>query len=307
MKKLFDRAIAFNRVFVDLTGSVTSALLLSQACYWSQRTTSEDGWFYKTQEEWEEETGLTRYEFENARKKAEKYLKYELRGLPAKGHYFVDWEAIYQDCGISANKIGENQQTRLGKTSKHSITENTTENTSSFEKIQSDESIDNFLGFPLPEGWTNDSYIDEVDNRIYNVKDEFGLNVNATKLKKMKQEYEKRTNPRVSKENAPEVDFELFTGIWNSYPDLKTIGIKECNNPSANYGVLPPAKITPDLKKLIKQYAKKYDLEQWKHAIEEYVKEILNRSADERGYYQHRMSFYDFLYQKNGFTKFVNK
>jgi hypothetical protein len=67
--KIFDRPIAFQRPFVELTGSVTAALFLSQAYYWSSRTTLQDGWFYKTREEWEEETGLTRYELETSTNK----------------------------------------------------------------------------------------------------------------------------------------------------------------------------------------------------------------------------------------------
>lgn len=69
LMKLLDRPIAFQRPFVDLTGSVTAALFLSQAVYWQRRTTATDGYFYKTREEWEEETGLSRYEQETAKKK----------------------------------------------------------------------------------------------------------------------------------------------------------------------------------------------------------------------------------------------
>lgn len=58
--------IAFHRVFVEITGTVTAALFLSQALYWTRRT--DDGWFYKSQEEWDEETGMGRREQETARK-----------------------------------------------------------------------------------------------------------------------------------------------------------------------------------------------------------------------------------------------
>ncbi|WJY13636.1 hypothetical protein PCO82_13785 [Pectobacteriaceae bacterium CE90] len=69
---VLDRPIAFQRSFVRMGAGITGALLLSQLIYWTNRTNA-DGWIYKTQEEWEEETGLTRYEQESARKK--------LRGL----------------------------------------------------------------------------------------------------------------------------------------------------------------------------------------------------------------------------------
>ena len=81
IKDLLDRPIAFQRVFVTLTGSVTAALMLSQAVFWNKRVSVEkDGWFYKTIDEWQDETGLTRYEQETARKKLKKYLQVERRG-----------------------------------------------------------------------------------------------------------------------------------------------------------------------------------------------------------------------------------
>ena len=59
--------IAFHREYVDVTGSITAALMLSQAVYWTQKT--DDGWFYKNQADWEDETGLTRTEYTTARKR----------------------------------------------------------------------------------------------------------------------------------------------------------------------------------------------------------------------------------------------
>jgi hypothetical protein len=88
----FDRPIAFHRIFVTLTGSVAAGLLLSQALYWSRRTTPLSGWFYKTQAEWEEETGLKRSEQETARKRLRQTTFWEekRRGIPAKLYFRVD-------------------------------------------------------------------------------------------------------------------------------------------------------------------------------------------------------------------------
>jgi hypothetical protein len=68
LDSFLDRPIAFQRGYVTITGSITAALMLSQAYYWSGRTGDPDGWFYKTQEEWTKETGMTRLEQESARK-----------------------------------------------------------------------------------------------------------------------------------------------------------------------------------------------------------------------------------------------
>ena len=90
--KLLDRPIAFHRCFVTLTGSVTAALMLSQALYWQQRAKSDDGWWFKTRDDWTEETGMARREQEGARKRLRNLgiLQEDLRGVPATLWYKVD-------------------------------------------------------------------------------------------------------------------------------------------------------------------------------------------------------------------------
>ena len=78
-----DRPVAYHRTFRKITNSTVAAVLLSQAWYWSRTLPAErDGWFYKTRDEWEEETGLTRSEQETARKhlKENGILSEESRG-----------------------------------------------------------------------------------------------------------------------------------------------------------------------------------------------------------------------------------
>lgn len=86
-----DRPIAFHRVFVTITGSINAALFLSQANYWACRTKDPDGWFFKTGDEWQEETGLSRDERDGARKKLKSLgiLEEKLTGVPARLHYRV--------------------------------------------------------------------------------------------------------------------------------------------------------------------------------------------------------------------------
>ena len=95
--ELFDRPIAYHRVFVTLTGSVKAAVMLSQAVYWQKRATQADGWWYKTANEWTDETGLTRREQDTARKECGKYLKTDLRGVPATMYWQVDVDALSAD------------------------------------------------------------------------------------------------------------------------------------------------------------------------------------------------------------------
>ena len=104
--KLLDRPIAFHRIFAELTGSVTAGLMLSQAVYWSgetksgeRRTADPAGWFWKPQEEWFEETRLTRKEQETARKHLRglgrgDVWEEQVRGLPRRLYYRLDLEKL---------------------------------------------------------------------------------------------------------------------------------------------------------------------------------------------------------------------
>ena len=135
--QLVDRPIAFQRSFVRLGVGITGALLLSQIVYWQNRM--EGNWFYKTQADLEEETGLTRYEQEGARKKLVScgVLEEAKRGIPAKLYFRVNQERLEellvgenqhagmgktnkQGCGISANSDAENQHAGMGKTNEQS-------------------------------------------------------------------------------------------------------------------------------------------------------------------------------------------
>ncbi len=111
--KLLDRPIAFHRCFAELGGSVNAGLMLSQAVYWSQRTKNGDGWFWKTAEEWQEETYLTRTEQATARKQLKRLACWqeELRGVPAKLFYRVDFDAL--DELLSADKPARISQSSL--------------------------------------------------------------------------------------------------------------------------------------------------------------------------------------------------
>lgn len=132
---LLDRPIAFQRSFIRLNIGVTAALFLSQMTYWTNRS-DDDGWVYKTQEEWEEETGLSRYEQEGARKKLRSIgvLLEKKKGVPARLFYKIDNDVLFQSL-VAANKGAEKPHTGMRKTSKqvsgkpaNFLTENTTEN-----------------------------------------------------------------------------------------------------------------------------------------------------------------------------------
>ncbi|MGS0941583.1 DnaT-like ssDNA-binding domain-containing protein [Pseudomonas luteola] len=88
-------AVAVYPAFRKVLGlNATAAQFLSQAVYWTERTT--DGWFYKTNSEWMDEIGLTVEEVKGARKKlkAMGVLAEDRRGVPAKMFYKVDQDLL---------------------------------------------------------------------------------------------------------------------------------------------------------------------------------------------------------------------
>jgi len=95
--EVFDMPVSFHRCLVPVAGGVTSALMLSQAIWTTQTLdTAEGGWFMQSQEQWTQETGLTRWEQETARRALRQAGLLEERrvGMPAKLWFRVRPEAV---------------------------------------------------------------------------------------------------------------------------------------------------------------------------------------------------------------------
>lgn len=103
-----DRPIAYHPIVAKICGSVTAALFLSQIAYWNDKGFDPDGWIYKTQEQMQDETGMSRSEQETARRilREKGILKEERRGIPARLWYLIDWDVL-------TNLMDEYAQTRL--------------------------------------------------------------------------------------------------------------------------------------------------------------------------------------------------
>jgi hypothetical protein len=88
--------VAYHPSFAAIGGSVNAGLFLAQLFYWHDRGSDPDGWIYKTQAEWEEETGLSRWEQETARRRLRErgLVEEKLAGLPARLHYRLDVEQL---------------------------------------------------------------------------------------------------------------------------------------------------------------------------------------------------------------------
>ncbi len=96
--EVFDPPVSFHRCLVPITGGVTAALMLSQAIWTSQEIDhTANGWFSRSQEQWAETTGLTRWEQETARRALRSFGFLEERriGMPAKLWYRVRPELVW--------------------------------------------------------------------------------------------------------------------------------------------------------------------------------------------------------------------
>jgi hypothetical protein len=141
MAILGDRPIAYHPIIARAVGSVNAGVFLSQLLYWQGKGRFGD-WTYKTQKEFEIETGLSRTEQETARKMLGHLgiVEEDRRDVPAKLFYRVNIEKLQsvlvafhnQDCGKPAIKSSGNPQTILTETT----TETTTDISQSKERSE---------------------------------------------------------------------------------------------------------------------------------------------------------------------------
>lgn len=116
-----DRPIAFNRHYVSLGCGINGALMLSQMVYWSKRTKDKNGYFYKTQDDWEQETGLTRREQETARKRLRElgFVSEHKHGVPCKVHFRVEHDNLY----MALVRFSQNSQSSMAEYAKLECTD----------------------------------------------------------------------------------------------------------------------------------------------------------------------------------------
>lgn len=95
--RLLDRPVAYHRVFVDIAGSIHGAVMLSQALFWHHRVPAgREGWWWKTYEEWDAETGLSRRLVDSARKALVDVgvMQFRSAGFPRRCWYRIDARAL---------------------------------------------------------------------------------------------------------------------------------------------------------------------------------------------------------------------
>lgn len=127
------------KIYVQYTGDLTTAVLLNQIVFLSDKSKRTDGFFYKTYKEWEEEICLT-----------ERQVRYSIKKLMEKGivetklkkangsptvHYKLEYdkfvESILTFCQIPNEQIVSIQPNNLSDSLTEITTETTTETTTS--------------------------------------------------------------------------------------------------------------------------------------------------------------------------------
>lgn len=178
--ELFDRPIAFHSGFKKPTGSTNAALLVSQMIYWSNRTTNPDGWFYKTAEEFEDETKLTRKEQLKARNilKNLGWLEEKLKGIPATLYFrltetFDDY--LKSSFYFQSNQVCTSSQNLIDLPVK-TISENTSKITTNPPKAPRGGDVEGFFKStkkeqtPAPEkkkGFTDAYVLEQLERLVY--------------------------------------------------------------------------------------------------------------------------------------------
>lgn len=93
--------ITIPKVFVDYTGDWTSAILLGQLLFWSDKGDDKDGWIFKTYKEWEKEIKIKENTLRKAANKLLKMGAIEKKIKKAYGNPTVHYR-IKQDVFINA-------------------------------------------------------------------------------------------------------------------------------------------------------------------------------------------------------------
>lgn len=217
---VFDRPIAFHRILAEVAGSANGGVFLSQAMYWSSIKETNDGWFYKTAEDWEKETFLSRREQETVRRNLmkKKVLEEVRKGIPAKLYFRVNNSELL-------DAIQKIVQTRMAENAKQASTnppnsdggkgetntESTSENTSETKSILVDAEFEEFwAAYPKrPNNPKKSAKLKYVNARKRNILHETimaGVNAYAKSRKGEDPKYTKLAETWLNKE-CWEVDY----------------------------------------------------------------------------------------------------
>lgn len=112
MKDLLKRPVAFHPTLARLFRGINEAIYWQQLYYWSDKGGRPDGFIYKTKEEIEEETTLTRDQQDRVRKKLEEAGYIETKLIKANGHPTVHYKVNFP---LVENQLMEKRETHYSE------------------------------------------------------------------------------------------------------------------------------------------------------------------------------------------------
>lgn len=213
-----DDSFAMLRMFIGMTGDHVAALVLNQAVYWSGKTDDQDGWFYKTAQDWNTEIGVSYFQLKRATTNLEKIgfntKKKHVNKVPVL-HYRIDSDSLYSaivnylqsedalnlrnlkmrdssknegfipQIEVSSNWGNLDSNLKKLKVPIKEKTKNTTENTTALSA--------NALGDPSAKEWKKDIFVENFKAKFFEhygakYQDKTGDYVHLAKLRKVQGE-----------------------------------------------------------------------------------------------------------------------
>lgn len=110
------RPIAFHPVFIDVAGNASGGIFLSQLFYWADKGRDNDGWIFKSAEDWRRETRLTYEQQRNARKTLidRGVIEEKRMGMPAQTYHRIVWPAFARAVEEAWRQMEEDEETGRG-------------------------------------------------------------------------------------------------------------------------------------------------------------------------------------------------
>lgn len=124
MKALIERisgqpsVISIMRLYVDIFGDLETAAVVSQCVFWSDKGTVEEGWFYKSRDDWKKAIGIKRTALDSAIKHANTLSPglIQTKVMPAKHNSPTLFYRVDMDC--LTHVVIEHLQDRFAEISK---------------------------------------------------------------------------------------------------------------------------------------------------------------------------------------------
>jgi uncharacterized phage protein (TIGR02220 family) len=220
-----NNVITVNVVLIDFVGDLEAGLFLSQMIYWSDRTTREDGFFYKTDEEWHQETRLSKYLVRKSRKKLEQMGLLETKVMKANGNPTVHYKFNknrFSEMFISFLRNRKNESANSKKRcfeNEKSLTEITTEITTETTTNKDNIPYAEIIDYLNQKVGTNYRHTTKRTQTLIKARWNEGFTLDDFKTVIDKKTAEWLNDPKMSKYLRPET---LFGNKFEGYLNQKT-------------------------------------------------------------------------------------